>query len=87
MGLRNHALLTVSFAAGAGLQTPPPETYQEFISTQRHLPLGTRDSHFIACLLGARKGNLAIPLFLQLLDFGQAGDELSVIQPIDMDNL
>lgn len=62
-------------------------TYQEFIDRLRDLVLGSRDGDDIASLLGTRKGNLAVPLLLQILNLGHASDELSVVQSVDDDML
>ncbi len=63
------------------------QTYEEFISTQWYLPFGTSNRHFVARLLGAGEDDLAIPLLLEFVDLGQAGDKLTVVQSINVNDL
>jgi hypothetical protein len=89
MRFRNHALLTklALIILPKYHHVSAKNAYQEFISTQRDLPFGARYRYFVACLFGAGEDDLAIPLLLQLLNFLEASNELSVVQTVDVHNL
>lgn len=60
---------------------------QELINTMRHLPLRTIDSDFIARLFRAWEIDFAVVFLLEFIDFRKAGDKLTVVKSINVDNL
>lgn len=60
-------------------------TDQEIVDSLRHLVFGARNCDYITCHLGAWKIDLAVPFFLELVDFMHFPDELSMVQAVDYD--
>jgi hypothetical protein len=52
-----------------------------------HIPLRSSDGNLIGCLLRAREDDLAVPLFLQRIEFAETREELTVVQAVDIDDL
>ena len=61
--------------------------YQKLVDALGDEPLRASDGHLIARLLGAREDNLAVPGPLKVLDLGQTGQQLAVVEAVDADNL
>jgi hypothetical protein len=62
-------------------------TYQELVDTVGHLPLRTVDGDLVAGLLGAGKDDLTVELSLQFIELAKAGEELTVVETVNVDNL
>ena len=60
---------------------------QKLVDAMRHLPLRTVDSHLVTGLFSAGEVDLAIVLLLQTIDFGKSGNELTMVEAVDADNL
>lgn len=87
MIVRNHSLETGSFSICNFRRPNIDQTYQELIDTHRHLPLRPRNSDLVAGLFRAGEDDLAIPALLQPLDLREPGEELAMVQSVDIDIL
>lgn len=65
----------------------PCKSYQKFVNTERHLPLGSSNGHLIARLLSAGEDDLAVPFPLQIFDLRQPSEKLAMVEPVDIDDL
>jgi hypothetical protein len=62
-------------------------TYQELVDCQWHLVFRARDSNCVTRFLCAREGDLAVELLLELVNLVETGNELSMVQAVDVDRL